>query len=49
MYSSNRCIDGSSGPAVYCVGHGVQEVNDAIKQQLDKIAMVTGTCLLVIR
>ena len=33
-----RYIDGSSGPAVYCVGHGHEEVNDAIKSQLDKIA-----------
>lgn len=31
-------IDGSSGPAVYCVGHGQKEINDAIKNQLDKIA-----------
>ena len=34
-----RCyIDGSSGPAVYCIGHGNEEVNDAIKAQLDRIA-----------
>ncbi len=31
-------IDGSGGPAVYCIGHGNQEVNDAIKAQLDQIA-----------
>jgi adenosylmethionine-8-amino-7-oxononanoate aminotransferase len=31
-------IDGSGGPAVYCIGHGNEEVNEAIKQQLDKIA-----------
>ena len=33
-----RYIDGSSGPATYCVGHGNKEVNDAIKAQLDRIA-----------
>jgi len=33
-----RYIDGSAGPAVYCLGHGNTEVNDAIKAQLDKIA-----------
>jgi adenosylmethionine-8-amino-7-oxononanoate aminotransferase len=31
-------IDGSGGPAVYCIGHANEEVNDAIKAQLDKIA-----------
>jgi adenosylmethionine-8-amino-7-oxononanoate aminotransferase len=31
-------IDGSGGPAVYCIGHGNEEVNDAIKRQLDNIA-----------
>ncbi len=31
-------IDGSGGPAVYCIGHGNDEVNEAIKQQLDNIA-----------
>jgi adenosylmethionine-8-amino-7-oxononanoate aminotransferase len=31
-------IDGSSGPAVNCIGHGNTEVNDAIKAQLDRIA-----------
>jgi adenosylmethionine-8-amino-7-oxononanoate aminotransferase len=34
----NRYIDGSSGPAVYCLGHGNEEVNEAIKAQLDRIA-----------
>jgi hypothetical protein len=33
-----RYIDGSSGPAVYCLGHGNTEVNEAIKAQLDRIA-----------
>ena len=31
-------IDGSGGPAVYCIGHSNTEVNDAIKDQLDRIA-----------
>ena len=33
-----RYIDGSGGPAVFCVGHGNVEVNDAIREQLDRIA-----------
>jgi adenosylmethionine-8-amino-7-oxononanoate aminotransferase len=31
-------IDGSGGPAVYCIGHSNPEVNGAIKDQLDRIA-----------
>ena len=31
-------IDGSGGPAVYCIGHGNEEVNEAITQQLGRIA-----------
>jgi adenosylmethionine-8-amino-7-oxononanoate aminotransferase len=31
-------LDGSGGPAVYCIGHGNQEVNEAIKAQLDRVA-----------
>lgn len=31
-------IDGSSGPAVYCIGHGNAEVNAAITAQLARIA-----------
>ena len=31
-------IDGSGGPAVYCLGHAHPEVNDAIKHQLDAVA-----------
>ncbi len=31
-------IDGSGGPAVYCIGHSNPEVNGAIKEQLDRIA-----------
>ncbi|WP_374374202.1 aspartate aminotransferase family protein [Dongia sp.] len=33
-----RYIDGSSGPAVYSLGHANTEVNEAIKRQLDRIA-----------
>ncbi len=33
-----RYIDGSGGPAVYCIGHGNEEVNEAISQQLGRIA-----------
>jgi len=33
-----RYIDGSCGPAAYCIGHGNVEVNAAIARQLDKIA-----------
>jgi adenosylmethionine-8-amino-7-oxononanoate aminotransferase len=31
-------IDGSGGPAVYCLGHGNEEVNAAITAQLEKLA-----------
>lgn len=31
-------IDGSGGPAVYCIGHANEEVNEAIRKQLDRIA-----------
>ncbi|MGD0491969.1 MAG: aspartate aminotransferase family protein [Steroidobacteraceae bacterium] len=33
-----RYLDASGGPAVYCLGHGNTEVNEAIKRQLDSIA-----------
>ena len=33
-----RYIDGSGGPAVFCLGHGNETVNEAIKAQLDRIA-----------
>ena len=33
-----RYIDGSGGPAVYCIGHANSEVNAAITSQLDRIA-----------
>ena len=32
--NGKRYIDGSSGPAVYCIGHGNEEVNAAIADQL---------------
>jgi adenosylmethionine-8-amino-7-oxononanoate aminotransferase len=31
-------LDGSSGPAVFCIGHAHPEVNAAIKAQLDQVA-----------
>jgi adenosylmethionine-8-amino-7-oxononanoate aminotransferase len=34
----NRYIDASGGPAVYSLGHGNIEVNEALKRQLDQIA-----------
>ena len=36
--NGKQYIDGSGGPAVYCIGHANEEVNEAIKQQLDRIA-----------
>ncbi len=33
-----RYLDGSGGPATFCLGHGNEEVNAAIKEQLDRIA-----------
>ena len=33
-----RYLDGSGGPATFCLGHGNEEVNEAIKDQLDRIA-----------
>ena len=33
-----RYLDGSGGPAAFCIGHGNGEVNEAIKAQLDKVA-----------
>lgn len=33
-----RYLDGSGGPAVFCLGHGNEEVNAAIKAQLDRVA-----------
>ena len=34
--AGKRYIDGSCGPAVYCLGHGNEEVNAAIARQLDQ-------------
>jgi adenosylmethionine-8-amino-7-oxononanoate aminotransferase len=36
--AGKRYIDGSGGPAVYCLGHGNEEVNAAIMLQLSRIA-----------
>jgi adenosylmethionine-8-amino-7-oxononanoate aminotransferase len=36
--TGKRYLDGSGGPAVFCLGHGHEEVNDAIKAQLDRVA-----------
>lgn len=34
----NRYLDGSGGPAVYCLGHAHPEVNAAVAEQMGKIA-----------
>ncbi len=36
--AGKRYLDGSGGPAVFCLGHAHPEVNAAITQQLQKIA-----------
>ncbi len=36
--TGKQYIDGSGGPAVYCLGHANAEVNRAICDQLDHIA-----------
>lgn len=36
--TGKQYIDGSGGPAVYCLGHANTEVNDAITAQLSQIA-----------
>jgi len=36
--NGKQYIDGSGGPAVYCIGHANEEVNAAIAEQLDRIA-----------
>ena len=36
--AGKRYLDGSAGPAVYAIGHGNEEVNEAVKAQLDRIA-----------
>jgi len=37
--AGKQYIDGSGGPAVFSLGHSHPEVNNAIKQQLDRIAL----------
>ena len=36
--TGKRYLDGSGGPAVFCIGHGNPEVNAAIAHQLDRVA-----------
>lgn len=36
--AGRRYLDGSGGPAVFCLGHGNEEVNEAISRQLERIA-----------
>lgn len=36
--TGKQYIDGSGGPAVFCVGHGNRQVNAAIAAQLDRVA-----------
>src|SRR3546814_17440677 len=36
--TGKKYIDGSGGPAVFCLGHGNAEVNEAIKAQIDRVA-----------
>jgi adenosylmethionine-8-amino-7-oxononanoate aminotransferase len=36
--NGKQYIDGSGGPAVYCIGHGNEEVNAAITRQLERVA-----------
>jgi len=36
--TGKRYLDGSGGPAVFCLGHGNEEVNEAIRAQLARIA-----------
>ncbi len=36
--TGKQYIDGSGGPALFCIGHGNAEVNQAIKDQIDRIA-----------
>lgn len=40
LYDANgkRYLDGSGGPAVYCLGHAHPEVTEAVKAQLDRVA-----------
>lgn len=36
--AGKRYLDGSGGPAVFCIGHGNEEVNAAVRTQLERIA-----------
>jgi adenosylmethionine-8-amino-7-oxononanoate aminotransferase len=36
--AGRRYLDASGGPAVFCLGHGNEEVNEAITRQLERIA-----------
>ena len=36
--SGKEYLDGSGGPAVFCLGHSHPEVNEAIRRQLDLVA-----------
>src|SRR5262249_49285781 len=36
--AGRKYLDGSGGPAAFCIGHGNREVNAAIAQQLEKVA-----------
>ncbi len=36
--AGRRYLDGSGGPAVFCLGHGHPEVNAAIARQFEEIA-----------
>lgn len=36
--AGKRYLDGSGGPAVFCLGHAHPEVNAAIERQLHEIA-----------
>jgi adenosylmethionine-8-amino-7-oxononanoate aminotransferase len=38
-----RYLDGSGGPALFCLGHGNREVIDAIKRQYDQIEFAYST------
>jgi adenosylmethionine-8-amino-7-oxononanoate aminotransferase len=36
--AGRRYLDGSGGPAAFCIGHANREINSAIAAQLDKVA-----------
>lgn len=36
--TGKRYLDGSGGPAVYAIGHAHEEVNEAVRAQMEKIA-----------